>query len=107
MTSVLWTTVKPPYSPDLLMVRNGSLLPNPKKSLASKLRAPNLSLRTSLFAITSSAVIMIVCFLFWAERPAPTNNIVNALVLLVLVLTVEELMRQNQLLEKGYWDKSR
>ena len=74
MTSVLWTTVKPPYSPDLLRVRNGSLLPSPKKSLASNPLAPNLSFKTSLFAMTSSAVMVIVCFLFWAERPAPTNK---------------------------------
>ena len=74
MTSVLWTTVHCPYSLDLLKVRKGSLLPKPKKSLAVRSFAFNLKERTSLFEMTSSAVTVIVCFLFEADFPKPASG---------------------------------
>ena len=74
MTSVLCTTVHSPYSVDLLMVRKGSLLPKPKKSLAVRSFARRLKDKTSLLVIISSAVTEIVCFLFEADFPAPARS---------------------------------
>jgi uncharacterized membrane protein YccF (DUF307 family) len=71
ITSVLCTTVHWPYSLDLLMVRNGSLFPKPKKSLAVRSLAFSLKERTSLLEMTSSAVTVIVCFLLEADFPDP------------------------------------
>jgi hypothetical protein len=59
---------------DLLKVRKGSLLPKPKKSLAVRSLAFSLKERTSLFEMISSAVTVIVCFLFEADLPEPASG---------------------------------
>ena len=56
------------------MVRKGSLFPNPKKSLAVRSLAFRLKERTSLLEMTSSAVTVIVCFLFDADFPDPASG---------------------------------
>lgn len=82
MTSVLWTTVKVPCSLDLLMVRNGSLRPNPNQSFLSNFKPLRLSLRTSLLARISSATIVMDCFVLLVEGlvlPTPTTLLVKPL----------------------------